>query len=818
MEKKVKKSLLAEVYHLEAHTRRALDRKNKVLGKLETYKKGHENLLDSKNEEIQILQDKIVFFNKLFKSCMSHKKEIKDLKEMLKHKKFKMDLKEQIVNDLQDKIKNENTLHKALVAENKYLKEDNAKLLNTLQIQNDELLKVDAESSEKIKKLETELQCVKDVLSFTSESLKKENVGSESDKQNIAELEMKIKVIEDNYSELKVNFEIKENKIKELEVMIQNKNITNSKLNKQIEKLEAENSEIKEKSAFKESKLEQLAKVSDEQFKIALEKVEKENSDLRKEMLKVSKEENNKSVNALEADSDQADKNNSLLKKIETEKNNLAENLTFKVNEIEEANREKELLKEKIKNLESEQDNLKRERKYSEYLKSKIKKLEVERGNLKQKVSDIEKIRDEALNDSKTMEAKCMDVKKKNVNLEEELTKLKNEISEIEEEVMKSELLDKDDDKEDRKETICRESYVSMKRLKLQNWGSFESGNFSKSEVTMGKVLPSKTGRRRKSHSAKSGPSEVEKPLERSSSSSIVDNTIVAEKDKHNAYNLRTKISQEIENKEHVDEFVSNDEGMDETLTEYSAKPVPSDVDKVITMEISETTRNEDKNITFPESSEKEQNTHHSKRFSELQLRGLKVSKIGPIDVDKTDDDKTVKDKTKVDMTDVNKTATAEDLKKEGVKEETLNKLQKRGVGIKFVKQNEKVEEFKDQDTNCIVDDHQNEDDQTKEDKDVLSNITEEKNDLKETKINNISISDEVFVSVTSTSGKTMRVKKKDLQSIMSSQTIPKLMTTKQSNNYDCVECEEKFTSESALSNHSKIYHGLFTHFVPIKL
>ena len=42
MEKKVKKSLLAEVYHLEAHTRRALDRKNKVLGKLELYKKGHE--------------------------------------------------------------------------------------------------------------------------------------------------------------------------------------------------------------------------------------------------------------------------------------------------------------------------------------------------------------------------------------------------------------------------------------------------------------------------------------------------------------------------------------------------------------------------------------------------------------------------------------------------------------------------------------------------------------------------------------------------------------------------------------------------------
>ena len=69
--KLVKKALIVEVHRLEAHTKRALERKNNVLNKLEKQKEDHEIILENKNEEIKILKDKIVFFNKLFKSCIS---------------------------------------------------------------------------------------------------------------------------------------------------------------------------------------------------------------------------------------------------------------------------------------------------------------------------------------------------------------------------------------------------------------------------------------------------------------------------------------------------------------------------------------------------------------------------------------------------------------------------------------------------------------------------------------------------------------------------------------------------------------------------
>ena len=133
--KVAKKTLIAEVYRLEAFTRRALERKNKVLNKLEKYKEDQENILENKNEEIKILKDKIVFFNKLFKSCLAHKKEIKELKETLKEKVFKMDMKDHIVRDMQDKVNHENIVNDALAADNEFLKAENAKLLETWNLE-----------------------------------------------------------------------------------------------------------------------------------------------------------------------------------------------------------------------------------------------------------------------------------------------------------------------------------------------------------------------------------------------------------------------------------------------------------------------------------------------------------------------------------------------------------------------------------------------------------------------------------------------------------------------------------------------------------
>ena len=95
------------------------------------------------NEINDKLKDKNVFFNKLFKSCISHKREIKKLKETLQEYFFKMDIKEHIVKELQDKISNENIVNESLAAENEFLNGDNSKLIETLNNQNEELLKTD---------------------------------------------------------------------------------------------------------------------------------------------------------------------------------------------------------------------------------------------------------------------------------------------------------------------------------------------------------------------------------------------------------------------------------------------------------------------------------------------------------------------------------------------------------------------------------------------------------------------------------------------------------------------------------------------------
>ena len=60
--------------------------------------------MDNKNEEIRILKEKIVLFNKLFKSCMAYKREIKELKDALEDEGLEIDMKENIVKELQEKL------------------------------------------------------------------------------------------------------------------------------------------------------------------------------------------------------------------------------------------------------------------------------------------------------------------------------------------------------------------------------------------------------------------------------------------------------------------------------------------------------------------------------------------------------------------------------------------------------------------------------------------------------------------------------------------------------------------------------------------
>ena len=90
---------------LEAHTGIEHERKNKVVNKLEKQREEYVSILENKNEEIKILKDKIVFFTKLFKSCMAHKREIKELKETIKDLAFKMNMKEEEIKQLKETFK-----------------------------------------------------------------------------------------------------------------------------------------------------------------------------------------------------------------------------------------------------------------------------------------------------------------------------------------------------------------------------------------------------------------------------------------------------------------------------------------------------------------------------------------------------------------------------------------------------------------------------------------------------------------------------------------------------------------------------------------
>ena len=351
---------------------------------MEKQREEYVSILENKNEEIKILKDKIVFFTKLFKSCMAHKREIKELKETIKDSAFKMnmkeeeikqlketckdkafkmdlkgyivrdmqaklemketivrdlhekmdkkenmvrdfqektdkienmvrdlqekldmkeeivrdmqekmdmkeeivrdmhekldrkeeivrdrqeklDMKEEMIKDMQEKINHEDIVNNSLAAGNEFLKVDNANLMETLNNQNDKLLKLSNQEAlienknKKISDLEDELLSVKDALSFTNETLKTETANNENEKQKFAALEVKLKVSEDDHSELIELFKTNEHKVKELLETIKEKSAQYTKLNTLIERLETGNSEMKEKFTFKENKLEEMA-------------------------------------------------------------------------------------------------------------------------------------------------------------------------------------------------------------------------------------------------------------------------------------------------------------------------------------------------------------------------------------------------------------------------------------------------------------------------------------------------------------------------------------------------------------------------------
>ena len=102
---KVTKKCYILLPRLEAHTGIEHERENKVMSKLEKQTEEYNIFLENKNDEIKILKDKIVFFTKLFKSCMAHKREIKELKETIKDLAFKMGNKENEIKELKDTIK-----------------------------------------------------------------------------------------------------------------------------------------------------------------------------------------------------------------------------------------------------------------------------------------------------------------------------------------------------------------------------------------------------------------------------------------------------------------------------------------------------------------------------------------------------------------------------------------------------------------------------------------------------------------------------------------------------------------------------------------
>ena len=181
--------------------------------------------------------------------------------------------------DMQEKINHEDMVNNYLAAGNEFLKVDDANLMETLNNQNDKLLKLSNQETtienknKKISDLEDELMSVKDALCFTTETLKTETVNNENEKQKIVDLEVKLKVSKNDHSELIELFKTNEHKVKELEETVKEKNAQNTKRNTQIERLEAGNSKMKEKFAFKENKLEEIARASNEQFKETIEKV-----------------------------------------------------------------------------------------------------------------------------------------------------------------------------------------------------------------------------------------------------------------------------------------------------------------------------------------------------------------------------------------------------------------------------------------------------------------------------------------------------------------------------------------------------------------
>jgi chromosome segregation ATPase len=254
----LKASLLAEVCRLEADTRGALQRKNTILNTLEKHSDDHDIIMDNKNEEIRILKDKIVFFNKLFKSCLAHKREITELKDALEKKGFEIDMKENDVKELQDKIINDSKVNESLKAENKLLRANNTKLMETLHSNNEALEYQEGtimKGNKEISDLEDELKSIQNVLSITNDSLKTESMNNGNDKQTIAAFEIKLKVMKDDNFELWEQCKANENKIKELEESLKDNHGQNIELNTIKERLETEKNEKNEWFIFKEIKL-----------------------------------------------------------------------------------------------------------------------------------------------------------------------------------------------------------------------------------------------------------------------------------------------------------------------------------------------------------------------------------------------------------------------------------------------------------------------------------------------------------------------------------------------------------------------------------
>ena len=171
----------------------------------------------------------------------------------------------------------------------------------------------------------------------------------------------------------------------------------------------------------------------------------------------------------------------------------------------------------------------------------------------------------------------------------------------------------------------------------------------------------------------------------------------------------------------------------------------------------------------------------------------------------------------------------AENNHDETMENKTLTMLKRRGVAIKFVKDETGDKTGDSENIDCEAATLANSDEKKSQIKEcettktlsaIEKNVTVTENNVSDKKLaqfEKVCAGEEEFVSVTSTSGKSMLVKKKDLQNIMSSKTLPKMPVSQANVFFQCVKCSDKFQSKSALTNHSKVFHGLFTHFVTIK-